>query len=162
MNAGLLAFLCPIAGLAGCATPALSAPSPHGEPVVVQIDLSTKGDDIAFDKTSIQLVAGRRYRIRFRNLASPDSMIAHNVVVLRPGSEDRVIAKLQAVGYDLASLADDPDIIARSNTLNPGEHGEVAFAPVEAGIYPYLCSMPGHGDILGMKGLVNVVAGAVP
>ena len=56
-------------------------------------------------------------------------------------------------------LPEDPGIWLHSKTLNPHEKEEFGFkAPEKPGIYPFVCSMPGHAMI--MHGRLNVFAPA--
>ena len=45
-------------------------------------------------------------------------------------------------------------ILALSRVLNPGQEDVVEFSPPAPGEYVYICLMPGHGDMLGMRGIL--------
>ncbi len=122
----------------------------------VVIELSTKGNDIAFDQTAVQIKYNKSISLKFVNKAAADSHIGHNIAILKPDATDAVIEVLRKNNYDLAAIKDHPGIIVISKTLNPGEADVVTFSPEKPGFYPYLCLMPGHSDILGMKGILNV------
>ncbi len=92
-------------------------------------------------------------RIEFSN---PDAT-PHNLVLVQPGS-------LEEVGLAANEMAKDPEaaksgqfipksnkIIVHTKMLNQGETEVLRFkAPRKSGVYPYLCSFPGHWTI--MKG----------
>lgn len=122
----------------------------------VVIELSTKGNDIAFDQSAVQVKFQKSVSLKFVNKAAADSHIGHNVAILKPDATEAVIQELRKNNYDLAAIKNHPGILALSKTLNPGEADVVTFAPDKPGFYPYLCLMPGHSDILGMKGILNV------
>jgi plastocyanin len=122
----------------------------------VQILLSTQGDDISFDKREIEASVDRPLAIQFTNRASRDSAIVHNTVVLQPGTEEIVFAKLAEVDYELAKLAGHPAILALGAPLQPGQSETLVIKFPAAGTYPFVCLMPGHGDMMGMKGVILV------
>jgi uncharacterized cupredoxin-like copper-binding protein len=122
----------------------------------VQILLSTQGDDISFDKREIEASVSKPLAIQFTNRASRDSAIIHNTVILRPGTEDQVFARLAEVDYDLAKLAGHPSVLAMGNPLEPGQSETLVVEFPEAGSYPFVCLMPGHGDMMGMRGVIVV------
>lgn len=123
----------------------------------IEINLSTKGNDIAFDQATIQIVAGQSVRIRFINQAALSSEIQHNIAILRPGSLDAVIKALQKGEYEIEKLRSDRNVIAMTRVMNPGSEEVLEITLKEPGVYPYICMMAGHADIMNMKGLINVV-----
>ncbi len=136
------------------ASPTFAAGASGGAPIAVR--LSTKGNDIAFDQTAIQVPFGKRVAIKFINEAEKGSEILHNVAILKPGSLDEVIKELQANSYDIEKLRSHKSVLAMTKALPPGADGTVEFSPAEPGFYPYICLMAGHADMLGMKGTLNV------
>jgi azurin len=122
----------------------------------VVIELSTKGNDIAFDQAAVQIKFKKTIGLKFVNKAAADSHIGHNIAILKPDATDAVIQDLRKNNYDLAAIKNHPGILIISKTLNPGESDVVTFSPDKPGFYPYLCLMPGHSDILGMKGILHV------
>ena len=139
------------------ATPAGSLPIQGGEkPTEIIVSLSTKSNDIAFDKTAIQVSFGKPIKLIFRNDASKGTEIQHNIAILRPGTTDSVFKELQAINYDIAAIKKNPSILAMTKTLDPGTQDSLEFTPPEPGFYPYVCLMAGHGDMLGMRGILEV------
>jgi len=122
----------------------------------VVIELSTKGNDIAFDQSAVQIQFKKSIGLKFVNKAAADSHIGHNIAILKPDATDGVIQELRKNNYDLAAIKNHPGILVISKTLNPGESDIITFSPEKPGFYPYLCLMPGDSDILGMKGILHV------
>ena len=122
----------------------------------VTVSLSTKGNDIAFDQTSIQIPFAETITLTFANQALKGSEILHNVAILKPGSLDKFLNALQLSGYDLDKIKNDPSILIMTEALSPGASQTVEFHPGEPGFYPFVCVMPGHADMLGMKGILNI------
>lgn len=122
----------------------------------LQVRLSTKGNDIAFDQTAIQVPFGKKVQLKFSNEAAKGSEILHNVAILKPGTIDEVLKELQANGYDIAKMRTNKSVIVMTKALEPGAQETLEFLPAEPGLYPYICLMAGHADMLGMKGLLSV------
>jgi len=138
------------------ASPTSNAGEKGKTEALIDIRLSTKGNDIAFDQEAIQVPFSKTIKINFVNEAVMDSEILHNVAILRPGSYDSLMKELQASGYDIEKFRNHPNVIAMTKALDPGQSETLSFTPDKPGFYPYVCLMAGHGDMLGMKGILNV------
>lgn len=125
----------------------------------IVINLSSKGNDVAFDTGNIQVPHGRKVRLVFKNKAEPDSEILHNIAILKPGTEKEVLAFFEKHDYDYAKVKTHPSILAITPNLNPGEEAELLLTKdmlSKPGYYPYICLVPGHADMLGMRGVLHV------
>jgi azurin len=132
--------------------------SPKSRPSVVtrtiHVKLSTTGQEVMFDQQRLDLPFAKTIRLKYKNDAPLDSQISHNVAIIRPERVAAVMAILQEHDYDLGSVRGSADILALSRVLNPGEEDTVEFSPPAPGEYVYICLMPGHGDMLGMRGVL--------
>ena len=122
----------------------------------IHVKLSTTGKEVMFDQQRIELPFAKTVRLRYKNDAPLDSQISHNVAIIRPERVASVMSILQEHDYDLASVKGSPDILALSRVVNPGQEDVVNFLPPAPGEYVYICLMPGHGDMLGMRGLLVI------
>ena len=117
-----------------------------GELGVRVIRLGTVVDQMLFDKDRLVVKAGRPVEIVFEN---PDLM-PHNFVVTQPGA-------LEEIGLLAESSATQPGALERnyvprskkillaSRLLQPRDSQKIAFtAPSNPGVYPYVCTYPGH------------------
>jgi len=99
-----------------------------------------------YDKERVVVEAGKPVEFRFANT---DNM-PHNFVILKPGA-------LQEIGLQSDAEAQDPDarernfipksdkILLASKLIGPGESQSLSFeVPKEPGMYPYVCTYPGH------------------
>jgi putative heme-binding domain-containing protein len=99
-----------------------------------------------YDKERIIVEAGRPVELR---LSNADKM-PHNLVLVQPGS-------LEEVGLLAEATAQTPDvmqsqyvpksdkILLASNLLQPEDSQAISFeAPKTPGVYPYVCTYPGH------------------
>ncbi|MDD9952328.1 MAG: plastocyanin/azurin family copper-binding protein [Zetaproteobacteria bacterium] len=126
----------------------------------VVINLSTKGNDIAFDSEAIQVPFGRDFPLIFKNRAKTDSEIIHNIAILKPGSTDVVLEYFEEHDYDMDLMRKHPAVLAMTPQLEPGQTGTLQLGPKllsKPGLYPYICLVPGHADMLGMKGVMSVI-----
>jgi len=146
--------------LVGCGG---AAPAPTAKPAAtavpakqtVVIELGSKGDEIAFDKTALSAPAGSRITIKFKNNANPNSGMLHNVVVVKPGTQDGVAAEGIAAGEALNYVKkDDARVLAMTKVIKGGESVEVSFDAPAPGDYPVICTFPGHYVL--MKAVLTV------
>ena len=108
----------------------------------------------------IKAIAGLRFDLpRFRVapeakvrivLENADDM-AHNLLLLAPGARTEIVTAAMTM-----PITPTQDFVPKSEkvlwtipVLTPGKKGEVSFtAPKTEGVYPYVCSYPGHGFIM--------------
>ncbi|RAJ92589.1 azurin [Larkinella arboricola] len=115
---------------------------------------------LQFDVVRFRVKPGATVRITLDNT---DDM-AHNLVITQPGKREEVVnAALQlgekgpAVNYIPKSAA----ILWAIPVVVPEETGTLSFtAPKETGVYPYVCTFPGHGFV--MYGAMYVTDGVLP
>ncbi len=116
----------------------------------------------ATDETLIEIkaISGLRFDLpRFRvapeakvrvTLENADDM-AHNLLILAPGARMEIVTAAMTM-----PITPTQDFVPKSEkvlwtipVLTPGKKGEVSFtAPKKEGVYPYVCSYPGHGIIM--------------
>jgi azurin len=119
----------------------------------------TGGDDMKFSTTAIEAKPGETLHIVLKNVGTvPKMAMAHNFVALKAGvdaakfSQDAMMAK----DTDYVPAARKADVLGATKLAGPGETVEVTLkAPAKAGVYPYLCTFPGH-YAAGMRGDLTV------
>lgn len=122
------------------------------------IAVGTVPERMIYDKETIVVEAGRPVELRFSN----GDKMPHNLVLIQPGS-------LEEVGLLAESTAQSPDVMQRqyvpksdkvifaSNLLQPEDSQAISIeAPKTPGVYPYVCTYPGHWR--RMHGAMIVVA----
>lgn len=120
------------------------------------LTLRTLTAQMKFDQSELLVSPGSKVKLTFEN---PDDM-PHNVVFCVPGTnvEELVMKMLEKPEEAMKRnfIPEDPRVWLSSNLLNPQEHQEIEFtAPEKPGLYPYVCSFPGHA--LSMKGVLKVL-----
>lgn len=117
-----------------------------GELGVQVIRLGTRPHRMAFDKEQLVVRAGKPVEFIFENT----DIMPHNFVITDPGS-------MEETGLLAESTAQTPDALERgfvprsnkillaSKLLQPQEMQQLSFnAPPKPGVYPYICTYPGH------------------
>ncbi|MCA9028685.1 MAG: hypothetical protein KDA86_26000 [Planctomycetaceae bacterium] len=110
------------------------------------IAIGTVTSRMIFDKEQIAVRAGQPVEFRFSNT---DHM-PHNFAIIAPGT-------LEEIGELAEETGRDPDakdrhyvprsdkVLLASRLLEPGQSQALTFqAPAEPGVYPYVCTYPGH------------------
>jgi len=114
------------------------------------------GNALQYAQKELRAKAGEGIALVFEN---PDIM-PHNFVLVAKGAEEKVAAlsaKMVAEpdGYARHYVPETPEVLCYSRMVDPGRKTTVYFnAPKEPGRYPYLCSFPGHSQL--MRGVLVV------
>jgi azurin len=110
---------------------------------------------LKFSVEDITVKAGSKIKLVFNN---NDDML-HNFMLTQTGAGNEVgdlALKLGIQGEKLNYVPKTPKVLAHTTVLQPGEIETIYFnAPGTPGVYPYICSYPGHYFI--MKGVIRVV-----
>ncbi len=117
-----------------------------GELGVRVIRLGTITDQMLFSKEQIAAQAGKPVEIVFEN----SDIMPHNFVVTRPGALEEVGLLGESSSTEPGALERNyvprsDKILAASRLLSPRESQKLDFvAPSEPGVYPFVCTYPGH------------------
>ncbi|MBD3675271.1 MAG: c-type cytochrome [Planctomycetaceae bacterium] len=117
-----------------------------GELGVQVVRLSTLPHRMSYDRERIVVQAGKTVEFIFTN---PDLM-PHNFVITQPGSlqEIGMLAEANAQKPEFAAndfIPESDKILVASRLLQPQETQDFSFkAPAKPGVYPYVCTYPGH------------------
>jgi plastocyanin len=110
----------------------------------------TMRDGLRFEPARFEAKPGEELLLEIENGDSTDQ--AHNFLLLRPGTRDTVVQTALALadkGPGLEFIPASPDIIVHSRLINAEGSAKVRFTvPDAAGVYPYVCTFPGHGMIM--------------
>ncbi|MEA5139195.1 plastocyanin/azurin family copper-binding protein [Arcicella rigui] len=89
--------------------------------------------------------------------------MAHNMVVTKPNARLKVVEEAMKLGDKGATMdyvPNSPLIIANTKILEPGRIDTITFTLEKEGIYPYVCTYPGHGFV--MYGAIYATNKALP
>ena len=115
------------------------------EKIDLKIDLGTIHGDIRFNKEELVVKPGQKIKIIFKNT---DEM-PHNMLILKPGSSTKAMGelamKMGAAGLEAGYIPKSDKILWHLPMVMPGKTGVLYFkAPSKKGVYPYVCTIPGH------------------
>ena len=137
------------------AAPATPA-APAGD--VTKIMLGVLPAVMKFDKATLEVKAGAKVMLLFRNEKCP---LQHNFLLINPGKLNDVGALADKMLTDPQAMAkhytpESPEVLAHSTKLiGLGQSDLIEFtAPATPGDYPYLCTFPGHWRM--MNGVLKV------
>ena len=129
-----------------------------GELGVRVIRVGTVTDQMIFDKDRIVVQAGKPVEFVFENT----DIMPHNFVIVQPGAlakvgEEGEVFGTQPGAQERNFVPPSKEILLGSKLLQPQNGQTLRFqAPAKAGVYPYVCTYPGHWR--RMHGALYVVA----
>ncbi|MCI0683168.1 MAG: GDSL-type esterase/lipase family protein [Gemmataceae bacterium] len=129
-----------------------------GELGVRVIRLGTLPERMAYDKDVLVVQAGKPVEFLFENF----DLMPHNLVITLPGAMEELGKLAEAQAQDPAAAArhfvpKSNKVLLASVLLQPRETQKLSFtAPSQPGVYPYVCTYPGHW--MRMHGALYVVA----
>jgi azurin len=115
-------------------------------------------DAMRFDPATIQAARGERLRVVLKpTSAMPKVAMAHNFVILKPGSDNAAFANASAMARpDFIAPALKSQVLVSTPLAGGGESVSAEFAaPAKPGSYTFICTFPGHFGG-GMKGVLVV------
>ncbi len=142
-------------------------------PIIPALALAARGDDIPtvnmatppgqmkYDRPVIKAKPGSQLKLVFQN----NDEMPHNIVFCLPkeGASDKGLEvameawKLGEKGEAKGWIPDHPRIWARSGMVPAHKQEELVIkVPQQPGIYPYVCTFPGHA--MAMNGELRVLA----
>ncbi|MCF0074385.1 GDSL-type esterase/lipase family protein [Dyadobacter sp. CY261] len=132
-----------------------AAKEPKGR---LEINLKAVEAKMAFDQKEIQIPAGRQVSLVFQNA----DIMPHNVVITSPGQTQKVgeaadaMAKLKD-GFEKNFVPALPEVLFATPLVDAGKTYRLDFtAPAIPGAYPFICSFPGHWQV--MQGIIRITA----
>ncbi len=128
-----------------------------GELGVRVVRIGTLPERMSFDKEVIVVQKGKAVEFIFENI----DLMPHNIVFAKPGSLEELGKYAEANSQDPAFAArffvpKSDKVLLASKLLQPREVQKLSFtAPTTPGVYPYVCTFPGHS--MRMHGALYVV-----
>jgi azurin len=143
-----------------CALTVTSRGSALSQPPDISTIEITVSDNMRFTPSEIHVRPGQPIRVVLRSVgAMPKTALAHNFVLLKPGTSPRAFVNKVSVSAnepDLNDPAVKAQIIVATPLVGSGETTDTTFqAPSRPGEYDFVCTFRGHFN-LGMKGQLIV------
>ena len=138
-----------------CLAIASSALAQGEKPSVIEI--RTLRGQMKYDVEEFQVAPGAKVRLVLHN----DDDMHHNLLICKPGKgNEQEVAKtawdLGGAGFDKHWIPEHPNLLFASKMADPKGSVTLEFtAPKEPGIYPYVCTLPGHSMLMNGEMLVG-------
>ncbi|MDP6929046.1 MAG: PA14 domain-containing protein, partial [Planctomycetota bacterium] len=127
-----------------------SPPAGFGDPDVT-IVITTLRAQMKYDKVRIEVPPKAKVRLILRNL---DDM-PHNLIICRPPADDKGLEvaqaawKLEGDGFAKEWVPKHARVMHASGMVYAKESHSLWFkAPAKGGLYPYVCTFPGHAMMM--------------
>lgn len=134
-------FLALVVGV-WCVLSGFALAAKEGEPIELKAVAGLR-----FDPPRFVVKPGAKVKIQVENT---DDM-AHNFVITAPGGRMEVVnaAMTMPITPEQTFIPQSDKILFHTPVLIPGKSAQVEFtAPAEEGVYPYVCTYPGHGMVM--------------
>jgi azurin len=103
--------------------------------------------EMKFDMESITVKEGSWVRINLENKGIDNSMM-HNIVFINYGTRKEVASEAIKIWPSQNFVSNKKNVIAYSAVAKPGESIVLEFKAPKKGNYEYLCTYPGHAEIM--------------
>lgn len=123
---------------------------------VKSISINATGS-LQYDVVRFKVKPGSKVKITLTNISD----MSHNLLITKPGMRLNVVnsaLKLAEKGPQMDYIPNNDAVLWSIPVVSPGQAKSVTFtAPIEPGVYPYVCTYPGHGFV--MYGAMYVTPG---
>jgi azurin len=113
--------------------------------------VQTVREQMRFDTTRLIVEAGKPFQVIVQNT----DFMPHNFVIVRPGTREKVGAVTETMKPDQvdsrgrAFVPRSRDVIAATRLLEAGQGETLQLtAPTEEGVYEFVCTFPGHWQVM--------------
>lgn len=117
-------------------------------PELTTIRIGTIPEKMMYDVKELTVKPGKKIRLTFANA----DFMPHNILLVNPGKADEVglqAIALGAGGFEVGFVPKSNDILWSIKLVDYGQEESIEFtAPTAEGAYPYICSFPGHHQLM--------------
>lgn len=121
------------------------------EKEVVEIKVAAIGEsmsEIAFEPKTLSVPSNTRIKLVLENKSSAEGMF-HNFVLVELGSGAEIASAGIKAGKEKGFVPQDKRVIAHTVVSKMGETVTVEFDAPAKGSYHYICTYPGHTNMIG-------------
>ena len=105
-------------------------------------------DGLQYDVVRFKVKPGEKVKITLKNVSD----MSHNLLIIKPGTRLKVVNAALALaekGPQMDYIPKVSDVLWSIPLISPAQVKSVTFtAPSKPGIYPYVCTFPGHGFVM--------------
>ncbi len=118
--------------------------APTGGPV--SLSISVEGDELKYTERSFTVASGSQVTLTLDNVSTTQE---HNWALVKFGTKDDVANAGAVAGPDNGWInPEDPNVLAKTNLLAPGNSQSITFEAPSAGTYEFICTFPGHNPTM--------------
>ncbi len=103
--------------------------------------------EMKFDVPNITVQEGSKVKIILVN-DGEDAAMVHNIVFINYGTRKEIATEAIQSGISTKYVPNNDNVIAGSDLANPGETIILEFDAPEKGNYEFLCTYPGHSEMM--------------
>ena len=103
--------------------------------------------EMKYDIESVVVKEGSWVRINLIN-EGIDIAMQHNIVFIKYGTRKEIAKQAIEAGADMKYIPNNENVIASSELAMPGDTVVLEFKAPDKGNYEYLCTYPGHAEIM--------------
>lgn len=117
-----------------------------GDLGVLVVSIGTRPHRMSYDRDFIVVPTGKQVQLVFENT----DMMPHNLVITKPGTMEKVglLAEntaQQRGAFERHYVPKSSDVLFAGTLIQPQESETISFeTPTQPGVYPYVCTYPGH------------------
>lgn len=112
--------------------------------IPVSIQFKREGDKIKLEPQELWVRSSFTVELKIASSLGPGNQSRHVLMVVKPDTEKEVMALAAAAGEAKDFTPESGQILAKSKLLKEGESETIRFVAPAIGLYPILCSVPGH------------------
>lgn len=126
----------------------------NGNETIVELG---SDDKMAFDKKEIRVKAGQKITLNLRHTGKlPKTAMGHNFVLLKQGTDTYTFGMKAMQERDNQYIPKNTEeVIAHTDMIGGGEKTSVTFDAPPVGTYDFICSFPGHFNVMKGKFIVE-------
>src|SRR5690349_11277760 len=117
---------------------------------------------LKYDIVKFNVKPGAAVTLTLNNVSD----MAHNLLITKPGARESVVKAaldLGGQGPEMNFIPKSDDVLFSLPIISPGQTSTITFkAPQKEGVYPYVCTYPGHGFVMFGEMHVTDKADAAP
>lgn len=131
----------------GVITFCLTLHAQNTEDDITQVSIKSL-DRLQYDVVRFKVKPKAKIKISLTNVSD----MSHNLVVTKPGARLNVVnsaLRLAEKGPEMNYTPKMSEVLLAIPVVSPGQTKSVTFtAPAQEGVYPYVCTYPGHGFVM--------------
>ena len=106
-------------------------------------------DSMLYDKNVLRAKAGKNIILTLNHIGKlPKNIMGHNLVLLKMNVDVNVFSKLALEFKNNDYIPLNEDFITHTKMLGGGESDTISFTINEPGEYKYVCTFPGHYQMM--------------